>query len=440
MRRPCCWRGDLILGPLPCEEARADRGTNFPMHDLILPTHLKTRLGQGHPWVYRDQVADTPRIPSGTWVRVRCGGFSAYGLWDAASPIAVRLFAREAPPDAAWVAGRVREAWDRRAPLRTGATTAYRWLFGEGDGLPGITVDLYDQFAVVATYADAVTTLLPWLVEALRATTPLKGILHRPPRSTEDQRPKTEDQEPSVTHHPPPTVLRLPSSVHRLWGQPPPRDLTIQEHGLTFLANLATGQKTGLFLDQRENRCTVEDWAAGQTVLNCFAYSGGFSVYAARGGARHVTSVDIAADAMADAQTNFARNGFDPADHRFEVADVFDYLPRLAAEGRQFDLVILDPPSLARSRQSQHAALRAYTRLNALGMRVVKPGGVLVTSSCTAQVGHDAFLETLAQAGAQTGRRLLILHDAGQPLDHPVPAHFPEGRYLKFILGQVTLA
>ena len=411
------------------------------MYELILPAHLKTRLGQGHPWVYRDQVADAPRLPSGTWVRVRCGGFSAYGLWDAASPIAVRLFARQAPPDAAWLTARVCEAWDRRAPLRTRATTAYRWLFGEGDGLPGITVDLYDQFAVVATYADSVTTLLPWLVEALRAVAPLKGILHRPSRATEDERRRTDDERRTTddagqptTHHPLPTVVR------RLWGQPPPRDLTVQEHGLTFLANLATGQKTGLFLDQRENRRVVEDWAAGKTVLNCFAYSGGFSVYAARGGATQVTSVDVAADALADAQTNFNRNGFDPADHRFEVADVFEYLPRLAAEGRQFDLVILDPPALARSRQSQHAALRAYTRLNALGLRVVKPGGLLVTSSCTAQVGHDAFVDTLAQAGAQAGRRLLILHDAGQPLDHPVPAHFPEGRYLKFILGQVTLA
>ena len=411
------------------------------MPDLILPAHLKTRLGQGHPWVYRDQVADAPRLPSGTWVRVRCGGFSAYGLWDASSPIAVRLFARQAPPDAAWVAARVREAWDRRAPLRSGATTAYRWLFGEGDGLPGITVDLYDQFAVVATYADAVTTLLPWLVDALRATAPLKGILHRPRGATEDGGPQTADDGGAVLGSGRSTVGgRRSPVVQRLWGQPPPRDLTVQEHELTFLANLATGQKTGLFLDQRENRRTVEDWAAGKTVLNCFAYSGGFSVYAARGGATQVTSVDVAADALADAQTNFARNGFDPADHRFEVADVFEYLPALAEAGRQFDLVVLDPPALARSRQSQHAALRAYTRLNALGMRVVKPGGILVTSSCTAQVGPEAFRETLAQAGAQAARRLLILHEAGQPLDHPVPAHFPEGRYLKFILGQVMPA
>ena len=390
------------------------------MRDLILPTHLKTQLAQGHPWVYRTHLPDAPRLPSGTWVRVRCGGFTAYGLWDAGGQIAVRLFATRAVPDAAWVAARVAEAWQRRAPLRATPTTAYRWLFGEGDGMPGITVDLYGQFAVVATYAASVETLLPWLVDALRAAAPLKGILHRPHCPT-DPGDGHEGGERAV----------------RLWGAPPPRDLTIQENGLVFRANLMTGQKTGLFLDQRDNRRTVEGWSGGKTVLNAFAYTGGFSVYAVRGGAAHVTSIDVAADAMADAQENFTRNGFDPDAHAFEVADVFESLARYHAEGRQFDLVILDPPSFARSRQNLHAALRAYTRLNTLGMRVVRPGGLLATASCTAQVSHDAFQAAMAEAGAAAHRRFLILHDAGQPLDHPVPAPFPEGRYLKFLLGQV---
>ncbi|MFN8496633.1 MAG: class I SAM-dependent rRNA methyltransferase [Anaerolineae bacterium] len=390
------------------------------MRDLILPSHLKSHLSQGHPWVYRSHLPDAPRLPSGTWVRVRCGGFTAYGLWDASGQIAVRLFATRAIPDAAWVAARVAEAWERRSPLRATPTTAYRWLFGEGDGLPGITVDLYGQFAVVATYAASVETLLPQLVEALRATAPLKGILHRPHRAAEGGDGHAEGER-----------------VVRLWGAPPPRDLTIQENGLTFRANLVAGQKTGLFLDQRDNRRTVEGWSGGKTVLNAFAYTGGFSVYAARGGAAHVTSVDVAADALADAQENFTRNGFDPDAHAFEVADVFESLARYHREGRQFDLVILDPPSFARSRQNLHAALRAYTRLNTLGMRVVRPGGLLATASCTAQVSHDAFQGAVAEAGAAAGRRFLILHDAGQPLDHPVPAHFPEGRYLKFLLGQV---
>ncbi len=403
------------------------------MRDLFVPTHLKTRLSQGHPWLYRTHVPDAPPLPSGTWVRVRCGGFSAIGLWDAVSPIAVRLFRRDKPPDAAWVEAQVQAAWQRRASLRQTATTAYRWLFGEGDGLPGITVDLYGEFAVIATYAESVTTLVPWVAEALRATTRLKGILHRP-KTTDDQRPPTAETDL------PETRGRSSSVVRRLWGAPPPRDLTVQEHGLTFLANLTAGQKTGLFLDQRENRRTIEAWSGGKSVLNCFAYSGGFSVYAARGGATHVTSVDIAADALADAQVNFVRNGFDPADHAFEAADVFETLTRYKAEGRRFDLVILDPPSLARSKSSLHAALRAYVRLNTLGMQVVAPGGLLATASCTAQVSPDAFRDALAQAGAQASRRLLIQHEAGQPLDHPVPAHFPEGRYLKFVLGQVIAA
>lgn len=396
------------------------------MRDLFLPPFLKASLNQGHPWVYRTHLPDAPKLPSGSWVRVRCGGFSAIGLWDATSPIAVRLFSRDTVPDAAWVAAKVHDAWLRRAPIRATDTTAYRWLFGEGDGLPGITVDLYGEFAVIATYTDSVTALIPWVAEALRATTTLKGILHRGRRTADGRRDSASDEPPS--------------SSQRLWGAPAPRDLTIQEHGLTFLANLATGQKTGLFLDQRENRRFLEGWCHGQTVFNGFAYTGGFSVYAARGGAARVTSVDIASPALADAQTNFERNGFDPADHEFVVADVFDTLTRYVAAGRQFDLVILDPPSFARSKQSQHAALRAYVRLNALGMQVVRPGGLLATASCTSQVSHDAFIDTLAQAGGQTQRRLLLLHDAGHPLDHPVPAHFPEGRYLKFVVGQVILA
>ena len=394
--------------------------------ELVVPTHLKIKLTQGHPWVYRSHLPDAPSLASGTWVRVRSGGFSAYGLWDARSPIAVRLFARDRAPNRAWLAARVQAAWQRRAPLRDTDTTAYRWLFGEGDGVPGVTVDLYGDFAVVATYADAVQVLVPWVVDALREIAPLKGILLRQRRG--DFGPADGGDHDAAAR----------GGVQRLWGAPPPRDLTIRENGLTFLANLSHGQKTGLFLDQRDNRRTLEGWCAGKMVLNCFAYTGGFSMYAARGGAVHVTSVDIAADAIGDAQLNFERNGLDPRDHSFAVADVFEYLTRARDAGRAFDVVILDPPSFARAKSSQHAALRAYARLNALGMQVTRPGGLLATASCTSQVSPDAFRDALAQAGASVDRRLLILHEVGQPLDHPVPAHFPEGRYLKFVMGEVV--
>ncbi|HYN89962.1 MAG TPA: class I SAM-dependent rRNA methyltransferase [Ardenticatenaceae bacterium] len=408
---------------------------------IQVPTNLKTKLAQGHPWVYRNHLAERVSLPSGAWVKVQSGGWSGYGLYDAHSPIAIRLFSQRQVPDARWVAGRIRDAWERRAPIRDQATTAFRWLFGEGDGLPGLTVDLYNEFAVVVAYAGSVETLLPWLVEGLRATAPLKGILLRrssarlaEPAGAQGRGPR---QPESAVSGPEADHVGVPQRIETLWGRPPPRDMIVEEHGLRFRANLFEGQKTGLFLDQRENRRTLEGFSAGRSVLNCFAYTGGFSLYAARGGATQVTSVDIAGDALLDAAENFRLNGFDPDQHEFTSADVFELLQTFGQERRRFDVVVLDPPSLARNKSSLYAALRAYLRLNTLGLQLVARGGLLVSSSCTSQVSVDAFRDVLAQAGAAANRRLHVIHDAGQPPDHPVPAHFPEGRYLKFFVSHV---
>jgi 23S rRNA (cytosine1962-C5)-methyltransferase len=222
-----------------------------------------------------------------------------------------------------------------------------------------------------------------------------------------------------------------------LWGDPPPKNLVVREHGIQFYADLRAGQKTGLFLDQRENRRFVEGLSSGRAVLNCFAYTGGFSLYALRGGARSVVSVDSGKGLAEAATTNIALNQIDSARHSFVTADCFELLSRYAEEGRRFDLAILDPPSFAKSKQNRFAALRAYTRLNALAIRCLTPGGLLATASCTSQIGPETFKEMLAAAAASAGSRLQILHEAGQPLDHPVPAHFPEGRYLKFVVGRV---
>ena len=388
---------------------------------LELPGHLKSRLALGHPWVYRNHVADAPDgstrlsspkvLPSGAWVQVRCGGWTAYGLWDADSAIAVRLFSQRGVPDAAWVADRVAEAWETRAPLRRTATTGYRWLYGEGDGLPGIVVDLYGEYAVIQTYVESVASLVPWVADALHAHTRLRGILWR----------------------------RAGGNLESLWGRLPPDDLTVEEHGLLFYADLFAGQKTGLFFDQRENRRALAAWCEGKSVLDCFCYTGGFSLYAARAGAVAVTACDAAAGAVGAARRNFRLNGLDPAAHTFLVGDCFDLLAQFAAEGRRFDVVILDPPSLARDRASRRAAERAYVRLNELALRCVVPGGLLATASCTSQVSPEAFRAALGEAARRAGRRLLVVREAGQALDHPVAAHFPEGRYLKFIVGRVLL-
>jgi 23S rRNA (cytosine1962-C5)-methyltransferase len=173
-------------------------------------------------------------------------------------------------------------------------------------------------------------------------------------------------------------------------------------------------------------------------VLDCFCYVGGFSLHALRGGAVSVTACDAAEGAIEAAKRNLLLNDFDPSQHTFLVQDCFELLEQYAAEGRHFDVVVLDPPSFARDRQSRHAAERAYVRLNRLALGCVRPGGLLASASCTSQVSPDAFRQALAEAARRAGRRLLILHDAGQAVDHPVPAHFPEARYLKFTISRVS--
>jgi 23S rRNA (cytosine1962-C5)-methyltransferase len=374
---------------------------------LYVPNELSKQLQRGHPWVYRDRLLRPPRLPSGTWVQVTCGTFTGYGLWDARSPIAVRLFSRSGVPDAGWIARQIRRAWELREPIRHTRTSAYRWLYGEGDGVPGVVVDLYNDYAVVETYADSLDVLLDWVVKGLRACTKLKGILFRR------------------------------RSVRLLWGHRPSRDLVVEENGLRLYVDLFAGQKTGLFLDHRENRQHLEGWCGGKRVLNCFAYTGAFSLYAVRGGAREVVSVDIAPQAIEGTRRNLALNGFNPDVHPAIVSDCFELLSDYASQGERFDLVILDPPSLARAKKDRRSALRAYARLNQAAMECVPAGGLLATASCTSQVSPDAFREMLGDAAGRAGKRLLILREAGQAMDHPVPAHFAEGRYLKFILGRV---
>jgi 23S rRNA (cytosine1962-C5)-methyltransferase len=395
--------------------------------ELTADSSLRPRLAQGHPWIYRNHLSGGGKLRSGQWVRVRCGGLNVYGLYDAQSAIAVRVYSRHAPPDGEWIAERVWEAWEGRAAIRDNldVTSAYRWIYGEGDGLPGLVVDRYGDYAIVQTYAESVHALVPQVAAALRRCDPeLRGVVMRQGASQVGA--DAEDG----------TSLRT-TELQTLWGEAPPANLVVQEHGLYFHADVGRGQKTGLFLDQRENRRTVEALAAGRTVLNCFAYTGGFSLYALRGGAADVISADIGRGLDEAAAANIALNQLDGARHRFVTDDCFALLDGYAKAGRSFQMLILDPPSFAKQKSSLHGAIRAYTRLNALGMRCVEPGGLLVTASCTSQVGPEAFRNLLGDAAQQAGVRAQIIHEAGQPADHPVPASFPEGRYLKFVVARI---
>jgi 23S rRNA (cytosine1962-C5)-methyltransferase len=387
-----------------------------PIPVVELPVSLARALGSGHLWVYRDHVPKSFHAETGSWVRVRAGPVTAVALWDADSALALRIFSREHVPDRDWIEKRVEQALAlRRTTGVTNQASAYRLIAGEGDHLPGIFVDRYAGFAVLTTDGPALATILPWVVESLSRGGDLVGIAEKRRR---------EDAE----------------RLHALWGRLPPRDLIIEENGIRFRANLYEGQKTGLFLDQRDNRRTIELLSSGRRVLNLFGYTGAFSVYAARGGATQVTTVDIAEGAIAAARENFQLNGFDPDAYELVVADAFEYL-RAAAERRErFDVVISDPPSFARSRAHRDRALKAYTRLHAAALAVTAPFGTYAASSCTTQVSPEAFRATLAEGARKARSSLQIVHDAGHAPDHPVLAGHPEGRYLKFMVARVVPA
>ena len=371
---------------------------------LRLERALEGALASGHPWVYRNHLP-AHRLQTGDWVRLVAGRAEAVGVYDAEGQVAVRLFARERIPTAADLAARVEEALALRRRLLPPETDAYRLLFGEGDFLPGLVADRYGRYLVVKTYSAGVRrAVLPGVVKALGRALRPRGI-----------------------------ALRDEEGLRPLYGEPPPPELTVRERGLRFVANLHAGQKTGLFLDQRENRQKVRELAAGARVLNLFAYNGGFSVYALAGGATFVRSVDVSAAALRDAERNVAQNGFTER-HEAVVADVFEFLPR---HDERYDLVVVDPPALARKKAQRRAALRAYARLNALALARVRPGGLLATASCTAQVSPEAFREALAEAARRAGVRARVVHEAGHAPDHPLRPEFPEGRYLKFAVLQV---
>ncbi len=381
------------------------------MKELKLPDSLATTLASGHPWVYRDHVGNFTAA-SGSWVKVVSGSFSAVGLWDEESAIALRIFSTLGPVDAQWIRSRVQEAWDNRAALREAGVTGYRLIFGEGDGLPGIVVDLYGPYAIVVSYSKSLGSLLQPLAQAVSEVSGARGVVRRT---------KVDEQ----------VQLRL------LLGEMPPDRVLVEEYGMKMIADLARGQKTGLFFDHRENRRLVGERARDKSVLNLFSYTGGFSVAAALGGASHVTSVDIAGPAVEASIENFRENGLASFPHEAVRADVFDYLEKLKKEKRQFDLVVCDPPTFAKSRLQLKAAEKAYRKLMSLALDVVAPGGVFCAASCTSQVGPQAFRLALVDAARKSRLRLRIIADIGQPLDHPVAVAHEEGRYLKFIMSRV---
>jgi len=391
--------------------------------ELPLRKDLARHLRAGHPWVFRRAVERAPaRLPAGAIVDVtEDGRFVARGYYDPHSAISVRILTREPAEavDAAFWRRRVARAAALRRELVSG-TSAYRLVHGEGDGLPGVIVDRYDRFAVLKLYSAGLTPHRAEIVEAVRAEAAgLAGVYGR------DEIARDDDDEGEGE-----------SGAGRvLWGAEPPERVLVDEHGMKLLVDVRRGQKTGTFLDQRENRRLVRELSRGRAeALNLFGYTGGFSVAAALGGVRHVVTVDQDREAIALARENFKENGLDMADHAFAAEDCFELLARYKKEGRRFDLVVCDPPAFAKSQKAVEGALAGYASLNRAALAVLAPGGLLVTASCSARVSAEQFSDAVKEAAYKSKVELALVAETRQPPDHPVSLQFREGRYLKCLV------
>ncbi|HEX6765695.1 MAG TPA: class I SAM-dependent rRNA methyltransferase [Polyangiaceae bacterium] len=394
---------------------------------LTLKKDLRRALHGGAPWIYRDAVAAHKKLADGTVVLVlgKDGRPIARGIYSASGPIAVRVLTTD-PREA--VDGLVGVRLERALKAREGLlvareTTAFRWVHGEGDKLPGLHVDVYGAYASV--YFDGAgprafyerNAIAPLLLEKGKALG-LVAVVERGPRGESGS---------NVT----------------LAGEAQAGEIEIREDGIVFGVDLAHGQKGGLFLDQRDNRALIRGIAQGRRVLNLFGYTGGFSLHAAFSGARQTTTVDSAAPAIEAAKRNFERNAgalaaLGPREgDDFVVADAFEYLEQARARGKRWDLVISDPPSFAPNERAKPAALQAYTRLHRLCASVVEPSGILCAASCSSHVSETEFVRTVTLGAAEAGRRFEFREALGAASDHPVLPAFPEGRYLKFIVGSV---
>jgi 23S rRNA (cytosine1962-C5)-methyltransferase len=391
---------------------------------LRLVRNLVRTVKRGHPWVFAEALRELPPAPAGAHAVLldnRKGREIARGFYDPKSPLAFRVCTVE--PDQrlneTWAEARLARALALRRSLfdslpADGATTGFRLNNGEGDGLPGLVCDVYGDTAVLqfdgagpANFWQA-EGIARWLAQALS----LRQVYQRR-RGSEG------------------------SHGQALVGQLPVEPVSFVENGVRFTADVIHGQKTGFFLDQRENRQRIRQFAAGRRVLNLFGYTGGFSVYAGLGGARHVTTVDAARPAIEAATHHWQLNQLPQAGHDPVVADVFQFLDGAARQGQTWELVIADPPSFAASRETVAAALSAYQRLVSGAAAVTATGGFLAAASCSSHVELQPFLTACEEGISAARRQATVLGVYSQPADHPWPLACPEFRYLKFVLMRV---
>jgi len=382
-------------------------------------------LLSGHLWIFSGALQQPPHwIESGGLVDVKSstGKFVARGYYNPRTDIAIRILTHDIDEviDEEFLRRRIRSALELRRVFDPNKTNTYRLINAEGDGLPGLIVDRFAEMLVAQIHTAGMERLRQLLMDALIDETGTRGLLLRND-SQSRRREGLELEEPQV----------VTGGV--------PMQVTTRENNVLFLIDPWQGQKTGFFLDQRDKREALRKYVRAKRVLNCFSYTGGFSVYAALTSDKtHVTSVDISASAVETSREHFVLNGLDPNQHQFLIANVFDYLEQAQSAGEQFDVVVLDPPAFAKTQSARAQALKAYRRLNLLGMQVLRSGGILLTCSCSGVIGMDDLLSALSQSAQRLQRTVQLLETYTHGVDHPINLAMPETAYLKAVFCRVN--
>ena len=393
---------------------------------VILRRGKERRLLEGHPWVFSGAVGQHPDgAEPGSIVDVidARGDFVARGYYNAESSIPVRVLSQDESDtiDATFLRNRISQALQlRKSWIDQKKTNAYRVFHGESDGIPGLIVDRYSDFLVVQFHTLGVDVHRETVVEILNELISPTGIWERSDVGTRRADGLTD----------------FPTGL--LDGDEPPELIEVSENRALFGIDVRRGQKTGFFLDQRENRATLQGFSRDREVLNCFCYTGGFSIFAARGKAKQVTSVDVSQPAIDLVEHNLRLNRFDPESHPCIAANVFDYLKDCKADKKQFDAIVVDPPAFVKTQRAIPQATRAYISLNRKAIELLRPGGILVTASCSTQIDYESFFTIVKHAASAAGRNVQIVKSHLQAVDHPSPVSFPEGRYLKCLFGVVS--
>jgi len=393
------------------------------MVDIILKKGKEKAALQRHPWVFSGALEKVKGKPEdGDVVKVFAfdNEFLAYGYFNSNSRVAVRLLEWDETQliDKSWYKNRLKQAIASRQFILSEETNTCRLVFSEADFLPGLIVDKYANFLSLQILSSGIEKVKTHIVDILRTELNPKGIFDKSDATARGHE-------------------GLPIENGLLWGENPPEFLEVKENGITYNINIAEGQKSGFYCDQRDNRKILATYTKGKKVLDCFSYSGGFSLNSLANGAESITSVDSSALAVETLKQNVELNNFDTTKVTAIQSDVNKQLRAFKESGELFDVIVLDPPKYAPSRSALDRAARAYKDLNRLGMLLLEKGGLLATFSCSGAVDIETFKQIIAWAALDAGKEVQIIKQFCQPEDHPVRISFSEGEYLKGLLLRV---